>query len=228
MPAADPLFEHAPYRLSGTVVAALLNHRQDWALLGEAACAAPYKAPAQRPVLGVRPPNTWARDGDALRLPAGQDAWQVGATLGIVIGRPACRVPVGQALQQVAGYLLVHDGSLPVQSHYRPALRQRARDGCCVIGPRLVPADAIPDPDALAVEVWIDGRCVQRTDTGSRVRPVAALLSEVSAFMTLSPGDLLLLGAAPPAPLAEVGSQVCIRIAGLGELNNRVCAEEAA
>ncbi len=221
-------FDEAPYRLSGTVIAALLNHEGHWSELGEAAHAAPYKGPAQRPVLGVRPPGCVSSSGGTWPVPASEPGVLTGAGLGIVIGRPACRLSESRALDVVAAYLLVNDGTLSVSSHYRPGLRQRVRDGFCVLGDRLVPAHAVPDPDNLDLQVLINGHLAQRSDTRRRVRHVRRLIADVSAFMTLSPGDLLLLGPIPQPPLARVGQTVSVRLAGFGELQTRVVAEDAA
>jgi 5-oxopent-3-ene-1,2,5-tricarboxylate decarboxylase/2-hydroxyhepta-2,4-diene-1,7-dioate isomerase len=89
----------------------------------------------------------------------------------------------------------------------------------------MVPASAVAEPDALAVEVRIDGALVQRCDTGDRVRTVARLIADVSAFMSLWPGDLLLLGAAPVAPRARRGQTVEVSIAGIGHLRQRLAGQ---
>ena len=220
-------FDVAPYRLSGVVVGALLNDPAQLAALGDAAHRPPHKAPPTAPVLEVKPRHTLARDGAAVVLPAGEEALEVGASLGIVIGRTACRVPADKAMAHVAGYLIAADHSLPLTAHYRPAVRLKARDGFCPLGPRVVPAAQVADPDALAVIVSVDGQVVQHPTTAGRVRGVAALLADVSAFMTLNPGDVLLLGRSHGAPLVRAGQSVAITIAGLGTLHSRVVAETA-
>lgn len=225
---ALPAFDFAPFALSGTVIGALLNDPAEIAELGDAVSAPPYKAPPREPVLQVKPRNTFAADGDAVPVPAGAPGLLVAANLGIVIGRTACRVAEADALSHVAGWTVVADLSLPVegpQRHYRPAVRQRVRDGFCPIGPRVWPAAALALPDALAVQVWIDGALAQRSSTAGRTRGVARLLADVSAFMTLAPGDLLLLGAAAGAPLARAGQAVGIEIEGLGMLRFGLEAE---
>lgn len=223
----DLEFAYPPFRLSGTVVAALLNHEGDWESLGEAAHAAPYKAPARLPVLGVRPPNTLAGPHGCWAVPADGQGIVAAATLGIVIGRPACRVGVAQARAAVAGYVAVADGSLPVDSHYRPGLRQRAHDGFCVIGGGFAPQAAVEDPDALEVVVRVDGQVVQWGDTARRVRGVDRLVADVSAFMTLGPGDVLLLGPCPGAPQVRPGQRLDVSIAGVGDVAVSVVAQEA-
>ena len=117
----DLTFEFAPYRLSGTVYGVLMNHRAALAALGEAAHQPPYKAPPKAPVLYVKPRNTLVAPGAPLRIddPAGE--LEVGAALGVVIGRTACAVAESEALDFVAGYVIVADCSLPHDSYFRPA-----------------------------------------------------------------------------------------------------------
>lgn len=213
-----------PYRLSGTVIVCLLNHEAQLAALGAALHQPPYKAAPNAPVLAIKPRNTLAPDGAPLELPAGEQVLEIGASLGIVIGRSACRVSAAQAHERIAGYTIVIDVSVPVPNHYRPAVRLRARDGFCPVGPRVEGRDAISDPDALDVQVALDGEVVQRCSTGGRVRGVARLIADVSEFMTLHPGDVLTLGASHGAPLARLGQSVRVSIAGLGSLNHRVVA----
>lgn len=216
-----------PFRLGGVVVGALLNDPAQLAALGEAVNQPPHKAPPRAPVLEVKPRHTLAGDGAAVVLPAGEAVLEVGASLGIVIGRTACRVTADAALGHVAGYLIAADHSLPLAAHYRPAVRLKARDGFCPIGPRVVPAVEVSNPDALAVTVAVDGEVVHRHTTADRVRGVAALIADVSTFMSLNPGDVLLLGRSQGAPLVRAGQSVAITIEGLGTLHSRVVAEAA-
>lgn len=220
-------FDHAPYRLSGVVVGALLNDPAQLRALGDALHQPPHKAPPRAPVLEVKPRHTLAGDGAEVLVPAGVQGLEVGASLGIVLGRSACRVSAAAALSHVAGYLVAADFSLPLAAHYRPAVRLKARDGFCPIGPRVVRAEDVADPDELEVQVHIDGRLAHRHSTAGRVRGVAALIADVSEFMTLQPGDVLLLGRAHGVPLARAGASVEIGIARLGTLRSRLVAEAA-
>lgn len=221
-------FDDHRQRLSGVVVGALLNDPAELAALGEAAHQPPHKAPPVAPVLEVKPRHTLAADGAAVAVPVGTPALQVGASLGIVIGRVACAVSEARAIEHVAGYLVAADFSLPLPGHYRPAVRLKARDGFCPIGPAIVPAASVATPDDLAVEVAIDGVAAHRHRTGPRVRGVARLVADVSEFMTLGPGDVLLLGRAHGAPLARPGQRVRVHIGGIGTLQVHLVAEHAA
>lgn len=237
-----PFLQTAPWRLSGTVIVALLNHRSLWRDMGEAMARSPYKAPPRAPVLAVMPHHTQIATGTPIALPAlsqagsdpnvaAQGAVEVGVALGIVIGRPVSRADVAEALESVAGYLALGEFSLPVPAgspaHYRPGARWRARDGFCPLSSKIVPASAVADPDALTTRVDIDGQMVQEDHTGNRVRDVARLVADVSEFMTLRPGDVLSLGRSHPAPLARAGQRIRLTIDGVGTLEHLLVHEVA-
>lgn len=212
----------------GTVVGALLNHRDALAALGDSVNQAPYKAPPRAPVLYLKPRNTHVGHGDAIVVPRDVDELEMGATLGIVIGRTACRVPEADALSWVAGYTVCNDVSVPHASYYRPSLRFKCRDSFLPIGPWIVGARHVGDPDALAIRVDIDGRTLQRASTAGMLRGVARLIADVSEFMTLSAGDVLMLGVPFGAPRARAGQTVRIAIEGVGTLENPLVAEGRA
>ena len=217
----------APFRLSGTVYGALLNHRSALAALGAAASLPPYNAPPAAPVLYIKPRNTLALPDSVVRIPPGTPELEVGACLGLVIGRTACRVSVPRALEYVAGYLIVADVSIPHSSYHRPSIRFKARDGYCPLGPAVTARAAVADPDALSVRAYLDGALVHTANTADLIRPTARLLADVSEFMTLAPGDVLALGAAAPAPRVRAGQTLRIEIEGLGSLSNRFLDADA-
>jgi 5-oxopent-3-ene-1,2,5-tricarboxylate decarboxylase/2-hydroxyhepta-2,4-diene-1,7-dioate isomerase len=228
MPLSEVPFDEAPFRFSGHVFGTLLNHRDALAALGTAAHAAPYKAPPKAVVLYVKPRNTLAGPGDDVVVPAEAPELEVGASLGLVIGRTACRIAEVDALEHLAGYVIVNDVGVPHASFYRPQVRFKARDGFCPIGPRVVGRARIADPEALRVRVRIDGELVHETGSGGLIRSIPRLLAEVSDFMTLRPGDVLMTGVAAGAPRVRAGQRVEIEIDGLGRLENRFVAAEDA
>ena len=219
--------EMPPYRLSGNVYGVLLNQRGELAALGAAASQPPYKAPPKAPVLYIKPRNTLNGPGGTVAVPADAPELEVGATLGVVIGRTACRVAAAEALDYVAGYTIVDDVSVPHASFFRPSVRLKARDGFCCIGPEVVARARIADPDALDIRVYVDGKLVQSGGTRELVRPVRQLIADVTDFMTLAPGDLLLVGVPPGAPRVRAGQGVAIEIDGVGRLENGFIAEAA-
>jgi 5-oxopent-3-ene-1,2,5-tricarboxylate decarboxylase/2-hydroxyhepta-2,4-diene-1,7-dioate isomerase len=217
----------APFRLSGTVYGTLLNHASALAALQGKLELPPYNAPPRAPVLYVKPRNTLAGCGEAVQVPAAAAELEVGACLGIVIGRTACNVSESRSLQHVAGFLLVNDVSIPHPDYYRPAVRYKARDGFCPIGPWVTAREAVANADALTIRTYVDGALVQTMSTADLLRPVARLLADVTEFMTLAPGDVLAAGAAAPAPRVRAGQTVAIEADALGRLVNPFAAAVA-
>lgn len=212
------IFDVPPYRLSGVIYEALMNHKDAITELGEAAHQPPYKHPPVAPVLGIKPRNCLVGPDASVLLPEDAPEVEIGASLGIVISRAASRLRAHTALEWVAGYTIVNDISVPNESHYRPSVRFRARDGFCALGPTVIPREAVPSPDELSVTVRVDGRVVQHTSTSHRVRGVAKLLEDVTEFMTLSAGDVVLLGASTGAPRVNKPCSVRIDFESLGSL----------
>jgi len=214
-----PLFyDDPPYRLSGVVYGPLLNQRSALGRLGDAVNQPPYKAPPRGPVLYMKPRNTLAFDGQRTAIPDGVQAMRVGATLGLVLGRAACRVSTETALDHVAGLALVADLTVPHDKFYRPSAPFVARDASCFIGPRIVPLAQIGDPNAVTLSLRI-GDTHASACMADMVRPAARLLADVTEFMTLSAGDLLLLGTCPDMPLLGRGQAFVVGAPGMGELH---------
>lgn len=210
-----------PWRLSGVVVGVLMNDPAALAAVGAAVFAAPYKAPPQAPVLFVKPRNTLALASAPMVLPAGCTALEVGVNLGLVMGTSACRVPEAQALACVAAYALTIDMSVPHSSFYRPSVRLKALDGSCRIGPQLLrgrASEAASDTAPFSISVHIDGVLKQQASTAQFTRQAARLIADVSGFMTLHPGDVLMLGTPAGAPLVRAGQHVRASIDGIGAL----------
>ena len=217
-----PSFQPPPI---ATVYGTLLNHRDALAALGDAVNQPPYKAPPKAPILYIKPRNTHIGHRNAIVVPHGVDELEMGASLGIVIGRTACRVPEADALSVVAGYTVCNDVSVPHSSYYRPSLRFKCRDSFLALGPWIVGAQHVSRPDALEITVKIDGETLQRSGTPVLVRSAARLIATVTDFMTRSAGDVLMLGVPGGAPRARAGQRVSITIDGVGTLENHLVHE---
>ncbi len=204
-----------------------LNFRGALAALGAAVNAPPYQAPPRAPILYLKPRNTWLGPGEAVILPAGHEAVAVGPTLGVVIGQPTTRVSAAAALGHVAGYTIVNDLALPHSSYFRPAIQQQCRDGFCPIGPSLIEASAITDPGALELRAYINDQLRLTCSTAELIRPLPQLIADISDFMTLRRGDLLLVGLPANLPLARAGDRMAVEIDGLGRLENPLLAASA-
>ena len=208
----------------GTVYGSLLNFQAELAAMGEQVHAAPYQAPPVAPVLYVKTANTWSANGSVIVLPPGASQLEVGATIAMVIGAPVFDADTSRAQSSVAGYVLANDLCVPHASFYRPPVKARCADGLLGVGPQRVPAALAGDPAQWVIEVRINGALRQSVDFAGLLRNAATLLADVSAFMTLQPGDWLLLGCAGGRPLVAAGDTVEIRVAGrpeFGMLVNR-------
>jgi len=210
----------------GTVYGTLLNYRSTLDALGDQVHAAPYKAAPQAPILYIKPRNTLVGHGDPIRVPVDAPELEMGATLGVVIGRTACRVSADHAMDHVAGYTIMNDVSVPHASFYRPSMRFKCRDSFCPIGPVIVPRQTVANPDALNISVAVDGVVLQTCTTADLIRSVGQLIADITEFMTLHPGDVLSVGVAAGSPRARVGQRACITIDGIGQLDNILIAEE--
>lgn len=211
--------------VSGTIYGTLLNYKGALAAMGNAVNNDPYKAPPKAPILYIKPANTIIGYGKPIPLPSDVQALEVGAALGVVIGRKATQVNQEQALDYVAGYTVVNEVSIPHKSVYRPAVSQKCRDGFCPIGPWVIDRETISNPDALVVRVYVNGELRQENTTANLIRSVSQLISEVTEFMTLNEGDILLVGVPENAPLVKAGDLVRIEIDGVGILENPVVNE---
>lgn len=213
--------------LSGTVYGTLLNYKGEYANLESSMNDDPYKEPPKAPVLYIKPINTHIGNGAAIPLPEGFDEVSIGAALGVVIGKTAKKVSKENALDYVAGYTIVNDVSIPHESVYRPAYKEKARDGFCPIGPWVVDRDSVGSPNELGIRVYINGELKQENNTSNLIRSAEQLLEDVTDFMTLYEGDTLLVGVPENAPIAKENDRVQVEIEGVGTLSNKVVKENA-
>lgn len=212
--------------VSGTIYGTMFNYKGTLAALGETVYHEPYKSPPIAPVLYIKPINTVIGYGMPIPLPSGVVELETGAALGVVIGQTATCINENNAMEYVAGYTVVNDISIPHASYYRPAIKQKARDGFCPVGPWVVPRDAIANPASLSLHVYINDELRQEDSTRNLVRSIPRLLTEITEFMTLYPGDLLITGFPNGAPLVKAGDRIRIEIEQVGKLENTVVPED--
>jgi 2-keto-4-pentenoate hydratase/2-oxohepta-3-ene-1,7-dioic acid hydratase in catechol pathway len=161
--------------------------------------------------------------------------WEV--ELAAVIGKTAKNVSVEQALGHVAGYTAANDLSardLSRRPHVSETsafksdwIGQKSFDGACPLGPWIVPAQDIPDPQNLAIELWVNDVLKQDSNTGKMIFNIAEQISHLSMGMTLHPGDVILTGT--PAGVGSArneflqpGDVVKIEIERVGALTNTI------
>ena len=208
----------------GLVYGVILNDQDSLHAMGPQLHSAPYKSPPQAPVLYIKPYNTHVGHGSTVYLPDGVDRVQVCAALGIVFGGQATRVSEGSAMEAVRGFTAVADLTLPHDSLHRPPIREKCFDGSCPIGPWLVGREQVSDPDALEVLVRINGAVQQQRSLRGLVRGVSRLIADVTEFLTLYPGDVLLAGVPVQAPIARAGDAIAVDIPGIGQLEAHIAA----
>ena len=148
--------------------------------------------------------------------------------LAVVIGRTAQRVRRADALAHVAGYTVCNDYAVRdyLENWYRPNLRVKNRDTCTVIGPWLVDAQDVADPQRLALRTRVNGRVTQQGNTGDMIHDVASLIEYLSEFMTLRCGDVILTGTPDGVVNVDVGDEVVTEIDGVGRLVNTIVGDE--
>jgi 5-carboxymethyl-2-hydroxymuconate isomerase len=155
------------------------------------------------------------------------------AELAVVIGRMARRVPRTAALGHVFGYTIANDVTArDLQDRDRQYTRSKSLDTFCPMGPLLVTADEVPQPQALRIGTTVNGERLQDGTTADMVFPVDELIAFASRAFTLEPGDVILTGTPAgvgrfrqPPRFLHHGDAVTVEIEGLGSLTNH-CVEE--
>lgn len=208
--------------ITGTVYGTLLNYRKAYLQLKEIMHQAPYQAPPKAPVLYIKPKNTLIATGSVIPIPEEEQELEVGATLGVVIGKAASKIDELHALDFVEGYTIVNDVSIPHDGVYRPAVKEKARDGFCPVGPWIMSKAAVHNPNALEIRVLVNGELRQKSNTNQLIRTVEKLLADVTEFMTLTKGDVLLVGVPHNPPRVKANDHIHIEVDQVGVLENTI------
>lgn len=211
--------------IAGNIYGVVLNDRPQLAQMADAFAMPPYKAPPRAPVLYLKTRNCLMRCADGIALDTDLAEVEIAATLGLTFGRAATKISSANALDCVASACLALDISQPETSYYRPTVRQRCRDGFLPLGQpglfdrNLLSADIATSINGAKVHAWSPQRLV---------RDAATLIADISSFMTLAAGDLLLIGLPHDAPRASRGDRVHIGCTGLAPLAMRFQPATAA
>jgi len=202
----------------GKIVCVGLNYRDHAA---ESGMAVPTE-----PVLFMKATSAISGPFDEVRIPRGsvKTDWEV--ELGVVIGRPGSYIPIEQAMTHVAGYCVVNDLSERAFQLERGGQWDKGK-GCdtfAPMGPMLVTRDEVLDPQSLDLFLDVDGLRVQASSTRFMIFSVARLVSYISDFMSLQPGDVICTGTPPgvgmgcsPPRFLGPGQVMRLGITGLGE-----------
>lgn len=189
-------------------------------------------APFESPRIIFKMSSSVAAPGAAAVRPASVTKMDFEAELAVVIGSYGKDVPESQALSLVAGYTILNDLSArEFQFDISPAQTTFAKsmDGFAPMGPWLVTADEIKDPQTLEVSCWLNGVQMQHGHTADMLFPVATLIAYLSRFMTLEPGDVITTGTpagigafrTPPIYL-QPGDHLRFEVSSVGSMAHRI------
>jgi 2-keto-4-pentenoate hydratase/2-oxohepta-3-ene-1,7-dioic acid hydratase in catechol pathway len=223
----------APLTYPGKILGAGANYHGHVAEMG-----IPAPDPESDPFFFLKPPATTVIGPcDPIPYPAYDSVrldWE--AELAVVIGRTARNVRPHEARQHIAGYLAANDLSArdrtaredAVSAHFvYDWLGHKGQDGFCPLGPGIVPAWLVADPQNLSLRLTVDGAVKQEASTSDMVIDIDHLVAGASRTVTLQPGDVILTGTpagvgAPRGEFLSVGDTVIVEIDGIGALRNQV------
>lgn len=187
----------------------------------------------KEPVLFMKATSAIIGPNDDVEIPRNSEKTDWEVELGVVIGKPAKYVSEADALSHVAGYCVVNDLSeraFQLESTGQ-WVKGKSADTFGPIGPWLVTADEVPDPQALSLWLEVDGHRFQNGSTSTMVFSVAQLVSYISNYMSLQPGDIISTGTPPgvglgqkPPRYLKAGEVMTLGIDGLGTQRQKTVA----
>jgi 2-keto-4-pentenoate hydratase/2-oxohepta-3-ene-1,7-dioic acid hydratase in catechol pathway len=217
----------APIPSPGKVICIGLNYRDHAIESGV--------EPPPEPVVFNKFPQSIAGPDDPIRLPAVCREVDYEAELVVVIGKRGKRVSRASAMTHVAGYMNGNDVSARDWQLQKPGkqwLLGKTPDTFAPIGPWLVTADEVPQPENLSIQLRLNGQTMQNSTTRELIFKIDELIAYVSQITTLEPGDLIFTGTPPgvgmarkPPVFLKPGDVCEVEIAGLGVLRNPVQAD---
>jgi 2-keto-4-pentenoate hydratase/2-oxohepta-3-ene-1,7-dioic acid hydratase in catechol pathway len=190
-------------------------------------------AEPERPLLFIKPTSTLCGHGDPILYPAQTGELDYECELAVLIGEAAKNVSEDDALDYVLGYTCANDVSardwqLKLDKQWA---RGKSFDTFCPLGPALIPAADIPDPNALRIQTRVNGATMQDSNTADMIFSVRQIISYLSKDMTLLPGTVILTGTPEgvamgrtPHPWLKPGDVTEVEIEGIGILKNQVVA----
>src|SRR3954464_9900116 len=206
----------------GKIVCVGLNYRKH---AEETGAAIPTS-----PVLFSKFQNTVAAPDEGVPLTDAATQYDYEVELAVVMGKTAKNVSAADALNSVFGYATANDLSArDLQTRTPQWLLGKTLDKFMPIGPYLVTADEVPDPQKLAIRTWLNGELRQNSNTDDMIFPVAEIVSYISRHFTLEPGDVIITGTPEGVILGMAvkrwmvpGDAVEVEVEGLGKLRSRM------
>lgn len=179
------------------------------------------EVPAE-PLIFMKPPSSLIASGDDIVYPAASQRVDYEGELGVIIGRRCRNVSRGDAMEHVLGYTCVNDVTArDLQKKDGQWTRGKGFDTFCAVGPVMVSKEEL-SLENLRLKTTVDGAVKQDGAVRDMLFPVDVIISYVSGFMTLEPGDLIATGTPPGVGPMQPGSTVLVEIEGIGVLRNTV------
>jgi len=188
----------------------------------------------EAPIVFAKATSCIAGPNDPILMPKGWERIDFEVELAFAIGSPAKNVTEADALDYVAGYMIADDVSERSLQKGGPGewIKAKSHDSFGPLGPWLVTKDEVPDPQALGLALDLNGTRMQTGNTSTMIFSVAHLVSYVSRFMTLMPGDVITTGTPPgvgmarnPRVFLKEGDRLMLTVEGLGEQHHTLVAE---
>lgn len=179
---------------------------------------------AETPLIFMKGDNCFVGHEGATPRPVDGNQMHPECELVAVIGKPARNVPEAEALEYISGYTVANDYAIReyLENYYRPNARVKNRDATTPIGPWIVDAAEIPDPQVLSLVTKVNGVTVQDGSTADMILTVAGLVAYLSEVTTLMPGDMILTGTPQGVHFCNPGDVVACEIEGVGRLVNHL------
>jgi 2-keto-4-pentenoate hydratase/2-oxohepta-3-ene-1,7-dioic acid hydratase in catechol pathway len=185
------------------------------------------------PYVFMKSPAAIIADGESIRLPPGRTQVDWECELGVVVSRPATRVPVGQAANYIFGYTLQNDvsdrGGRGDTRYGSDWVISKNHDTFAPLGPFITPKEFVPDPQKLKIRFHLNGQLMQDADTSFMIHNVYEQIAYTSNIMSLRPGDIIATGtpagvgsARVPPVYFKPGDRSECTYEGIGTLRNNV------
>ena len=188
----------------------------------------------EAPIVFAKATSCVAGPNDPILMPKGWERMDFEVELAFAIGSVAKNVSEADALSYVAGYMIADDVSERSLQKGGPGewIKAKSHDSFGPLGPWLVTKDEVPDPQALGLALDLNGTRMQTGNTSTMIFSVAHLVSYISRFMTLMPGDVITTGTPPgvgmarnPRVFLKEGDQLILAVEGLGEQHHTLVRE---
>ncbi|MBF8377067.1 fumarylacetoacetate hydrolase family protein [Alicyclobacillus mali] len=181
----------------------------------------------KEPVLFIKPNASLIGHLAPIVYPRGVEYMHYEAELAVIIGRAGRRIRPEEAFEHVLGYTIANDVTVRdfVGNMFRPPIRAKGFDTFGPLGPWWIDAADVSNPHELEIQTYVNGEVRQRGNTRDLIFRIDEVISFISSFVTLRPGDVILTGTPPGISPVKPGDVIEIEIDGIGRLKNPVVNE---